>query len=427
MKKKKRLLKLFLFIIIFPLWSTSYLFLSAFHKDESFYFGKRRLQILSQLSPKEGLLIFSGGFETKKEVEIYPFRQESNFFYLTGVHQKKSALLLYWHGQFPMEILFVTTPPSWLEKWIGSFLKPGYEGSKKTGILEVKSFSQLKSTLQNLKSSHPTLYTNAQEMNPSFYSYLEKSRWNLKNSSPLLLRQRLVKDSLELQKIQKAVDITTAAHFRAMKKLRPYLWEYQLQAEVEYVFLYNGAKRPAFTSIIGSGKNSCILHYNQNQKKMLPGELVVVDIGAEYDRYAADLIRTLPVSGRFTQRQKEIYQIVLDAQKAALQEVKPGSNIRRVHMAARKFIEKNGYGAYFPHGTSHWMGLDVHDPCPYHVPFKPGMVLTVEPGIYLSKEKFGIRIEDDVLVTKTGYKLLSRRLPKEIRQIEQIMKKGWKK
>ena len=197
--------------------------------------------------------------------------------------------------------------------------------------------------------------------------------------------------------------------------------EYEVQASLEYEFTKNGAERPGFPSIVGSGPFSTILHYNDSTRRMEAGDVVVVDIGASYSGYSADVTRTYPVNGKFSPRQREIYQIVLDAQKAAIAKVKPGARISDMHNAAMSYIRSKGYEKYFIHGTSHHIGLEVHDAGETSRPFEPGMVITAEPGIYIPEEQLGIRIEDDVLVTADGHRVLSN-FPKEISEIEAQMR-----
>jgi Xaa-Pro aminopeptidase len=197
--------------------------------------------------------------------------------------------------------------------------------------------------------------------------------------------------------------------------------EYEVEASLEYEFRRNGAERPGFPSIVGSGPFSTILHYDKSERRMQSGDLVVVDIGAEYGGYSGDVTRTYPVSGKFSPRQREIYQIVLDAQKAALAKVKPGARISDLHQAATAYIRSKGYEKYFIHGTSHHIGLEVHDVGDTSRPLEPNMVVTVEPGIYIPDEQIGVRIEDDVLVTPSGYRVLSA-FPKEVAEIEALVK-----
>jgi Xaa-Pro aminopeptidase len=234
----------------------------------------------------------------------------------------------------------------------------------------------------------------------------------------------MVKAETEVALLRKAIDITMEAHREAAGVIAPGVFEYEVEGVLEYTFRRNGAERPAFPSIVGSGPFTTILHYDRNDRQMMDGDLVVVDIGAEYSGYAADVTRTYPVSGRFTDRQREIYQIVLDAQKAALERVRPGVAIggpNGVHAAAARVIAEAGYAEYFIHGTSHYLGLYVHDVGSSGRPLEAGMVLTVEPGIYLPEEGLGVRIEDDVLVTADGCKNLSAGLPRSSADVEAWM------
>jgi Xaa-Pro aminopeptidase len=240
------------------------------------------------------------------------------------------------------------------------------------------------------------------------------------------------KSASELELLRRAIAITLEGEKAAAGAIASDRWEYQVQAALEYQFRQLGSSAPAFPSIVGSGINSTTLHYESNSRKMMDGELVVVDIGAEFSEYAADITRTYPVSGKFSPRQREIYNIVLEAQEAALKEVRPGAGISRggaIHKASFDYINAHGkdlrgqpLGQYFIHGTSHHLGLDVHDAVDENSrPLEQGMVITVEPGIYIPEEKLGVRIEDDVLVTETGYELLSRDLPRRAEEVERFM------
>jgi Xaa-Pro aminopeptidase len=220
----------------------------------------------------------------------------------------------------------------------------------------------------------------------------------------------------------RAIDITCSALLEAMASIGPGQFEYEIQATIDYVFMRYGAQRPGFSSIVGSGPNSCVLHHSANRRRAVKGDLVVLDVGAELFGYTADVTRTVPVSGRFSPRQREIYEIVLAAQKAGIAAVRPGVKLRDVHAAARKVIRDAGYARYFLHSTSHWLGLDVHDVGATSRTLEEGMVLTVEPGIYLSEEELGIRIEDDVLVTRNGRQVLSDGVPRSVKEIEALMK-----
>jgi Xaa-Pro aminopeptidase len=241
-----------------------------------------------------------------------------------------------------------------------------------------------------------------------------------------------VKDADELARLRKAIEITGEAHRAAMRALEPGMYEYQAEALIEYVFRRNGAERLGFPSIVGSGPNSTLLHYDKNRRRMEAGDLVVMDIGAEFGYYTADITRTVPVSGAFTDRQRAIYRLVLGAQQAAIDRVRPGVTIRQLDQAAREHLRANSgtlcgsatCDRYFVHGLSHWLGMDVHDVGRIDTPLAAGMVLTVEPGVYISAERLGVRIEDDVLVTANGHEVLSGSVPKQPDEVEAVMRES---
>jgi Xaa-Pro aminopeptidase len=245
----------------------------------------------------------------------------------------------------------------------------------------------------------------------------------------LLAEMRLVKDDDELRRLREAIAITSDAQLEAWRLLEPGLYEYEVEAAIEYVFRARGAERVGFPSIVGSGPNSTVLHYDRSRRRTEAGDLLVLDVGAEYGYYTADLTRTVPVSGRFTPRQRALYELVLGAQQAALDRVAPGTTMGELTGVARAYMDRHSgelcggrsCSRYFVHGLSHWLGMDVHDVGEYGTTLAPGMVFTVEPGVYLPDEGLGIRIEDDILVTENGYRLLSADLPRDPDEIEAIM------
>ena len=253
---------------------------------------------------------------------------------------------------------------------------------------------------------------------------LERDRPDLvvRDAARAFARVRAVKSDEEVARIRRACEITCAGLREAMRSCRPGMAEFELQAVLEYVCRRGGAPRQAFPSIVGSGPNSTVLHYHANRRRIEDGDLVLMDVGGEYMGYAADVTRTFPASGRYSAEQAAVYDVVLRAQAAAIAAVRPGATLRDVHQAARSVIEKAGHGPAFLHSTSHYVGLDVHDPGPGG-PLRPGMVLTVEPGIYLVEKGLGIRIEDTVLVTEKGAEVLSPGAPKERSAIEALMRK----
>lgn len=336
--------------------------------------------------------------------ELVKYQQEQNFYYLTGFDEPNAIMLLDASATPPQEFLFLPDRNPAEERWTGAKLGPGPEAEKATGFAKVLSTSAFEATLKKV-SEHA------------------KSVYSLKDVQNDIAYLRQVKSPTEIALLEKAIDITDKAEQAAANTIAPGVMEYEVEAALEFVFRRNGAEGPGFPSIVGSGPFSTILHYDKSERRMQSGDLVVVDIGAQYGGYSADVTRTYPVSGKFTARQLEIYQIVLDAQKAAIAKVKPGARISDLHQAAMGYIRSKGYDKYFIHGTSHHIGLEVHDVGDTTRPFEPNMVVTVEPGIYITDEQLGVRIEDDVLVTATGYRVLST-FPKEPGEIEALLQKS---
>jgi Xaa-Pro aminopeptidase len=336
--------------------------------------------------------------------ELVKYQPERNFYYLTGFDEPNAILLLDAAANPPQEYLFLPDRKPAEERWTGAKLGPGPEAEKATGFAKVLSTSEFESTLKKV-SEHA------------------KSVYGLKEVEDDIAWLRQVKSQSEIALLVKAIDITMKAEQAAANTIAPGVMEYEVEAALEYVFRKNGAEGPGFPSIVGSGPYSTVLHYDKSERRMQSGDVVVVDIGAQYGGYSADVTRTWPVSGKFTPRQREIYQIVLDAQKSAIAKVKPGARISDLHQAAMGYIRSKGYDKYFIHGTSHHIGLEVHDVGDTSRPFEPNMVVTVEPGIYIPEEQLGVRIEDDVLVTPSGYRVLSD-FPKEPGEIEALLQKS---
>jgi len=335
--------------------------------------------------------------------ELVKYQPERNFYYLTGFDEPSAILLLDAASDPPQEFLFLPERQPADERWTGAKLGPGAEAEKTTGFAKVLATSELDATLKQVSEHAKSVYGLNDVRNDIAY-----------------LRQ--VKSATEIALLEKAIQITLQAEQAAAKTIAPGVMEYQVEAALEFEFRRNGAERPGFPSIVGSGPYSTVLHYDKSERRMQTGEVVVVDIGAEYGGYSADVTRTYPVSGKFSARQRELYQIVLDAQKAAIAKVKPGARISDLHQAAMGYIRLKGYDKYFIHGTSHHIGLEVHDAGDASRPLEPNMVVTIEPGIYIPEEQIGIRIEDDVLVTPAGYRVLSD-FPKEPAEVEALVKR----
>ena len=337
------------------------------------------------------------------EEELVEYQQERNFYYLTGFDEPNAILLLDAASTPPEDVLFLPERKPLEERWTGAKLGPGTEAETATGFSKVLPVSEFDATLKKASERAKSVYGVKEVVND-------------------IAHLRQTKSPTEVALLEKAVRITLKAQEAAARTIAPGVMEYEVEAALEYEFRRNGAERPGFPSIVGSGPFSTILHYDKNTRRMESGDVVVVDIGAEWGGYSADVTRTYPVSGKFSPRQREIYQIVLDAQKAAMAKIKPGVTFRDIHQASSSYIRSKGYEKYFIHGTSHHIGLEVHDAGSTERPLEPNMVITVEPGIYIGEEQLGIRIEDDVVVTPTGYRMLST-FPKEIDEIEALVQK----
>jgi Xaa-Pro aminopeptidase len=376
------------------------------------------------------------------EEDLREFTVDKNFYYLTGFSEPEAVLVVSPNHPEHKETLFIPERNPAREKWTGVKLEAGPETAKRFGIDRVLTLNQFHSELTALAASQRKIYTvlgEARANRPSSANDWQVAR--LKDLFPFaevasagghIASVRMKKSPAEIGLLKQAIHITVEGHRAAAREIHAGRHEYEVEAALEYEFR-RGAARPGFPSIVGSGPNSVILHYDKSARLMQTGELVVVDVGAEFEEYTADVTRTYPVSGKFTERQREIYNIVLAAQEAALKEVKPGAIMSKsgtIHKAAYEYINTHGrdlkgnsLGQYFVHGTSHHLGLDVHDVMDDPArPLEPGMVITVEPGIYVPEENLGVRIEDDVLVTEIGYELLTKDLPRKAEEIEKLMK-----
>jgi len=387
---------------------------TAIEKEPLAEYASRRARLAQQI--KGSALVLFGAPDS----DLVKFKQEDNFYYLTAFNEPDAVLFIDATGDAPEEVLFIKPRSANQERWTGATMSAGVEGQKETGVKSVEVLNEFAIAVARVTSKTRSLYTLTSNKRSTDQLRNLSPSSDIKSADPIIAALRIRKSATELALMEKTVKITLTGHEAAARTIAPGVWEYEVEAALEYEFRRRGAERPSFPTIVGSGPNSTVLHYNASTRQMQAGELVVVDIGSEYSGYAGDVTRTYPVSGKFTPRQREIYQIVLDAQKAALAMVRPGVTIGQVHQAALGYIRSKGYAGEFPHGTSHHLGLYVHDVGDTRRPLEPGMVITVEPGIYLDKEQLGVRIEDDVVVTETGYRMLSD-FPKEINEIEALM------
>jgi Xaa-Pro aminopeptidase len=419
-------------------------------REPNSVYAERRAKLASDI---DGPILLLGYTGKEEEAQTYIFAQEENFYYLTGHNEEEAALILLppegskgkkddWTG--PREIFFLPPKDTRKEKWNGARMSPSDPGIEaRSGFGIVKPLPELRATVEKLARIYPTFYSLLpyQKELGGYPHEKETVDW-LKQAAPEVTVKdirsnidalRLIKSPTELVLLREAVDLSLDAHFEAMKLMRPGLWEYQVAAKMVEVHAMGGSEAEAYAPIVGGGPNSTVLHYDKLARKIEDGDIVLMDVAAQYSGYAADITRTVPANGKFTPRQREIYEIVLGAQEAAIDALKPGVDMCRkgdksVYKLAYDYINSHGkdqqgkrLGQYFIHGLGHNVGLNVHDPGDLCRPFVPGMVVTVEPGIYIPEENLGVRIEDDVLITEDGHELLSQRLPRSVDEIEKIM------
>jgi Xaa-Pro aminopeptidase len=386
----------------------------------------RRAELSGKLH--NGVLVLFGHTEKGEENIRTGFFQESNFYYLTG-WQEPGAILLLTPPQDdkPYAILFLPRRQPDQEKWTGR--KAGPDDSnigQVTGFDTVLPAENFETELRKQLERYSGLYTLGEQSTTDLKA-LAPLR-DITGAGQLIARLRMHKSPEELALIQKSIDVTLEAHRAAWKRAAPGLYEYQVAATMTAVYFDQGCERSAYEPIVGSGPNSTVLHYSRNSRRMDRGELLLMDVGAECAGYAADITRTIPVGARFTQRQREIYEVVLGAQNAVIAAIKPGLPFANLSKIAREYINTHGQdlrgeplGKYFTHGVSHHVGLDVHDATDFSEPLAEGNVITVEPGIYIPEENIGIRIEDMVQVTKDGARLMSGALPRDPGEIEKSL------
>jgi Xaa-Pro aminopeptidase len=426
--------------------------LSGRVREPNEVYAGRRARLRAQVDGPAVLFGYTGKEDASPS---YVFNQEENFYYLTGHNETGAALVLVpndsagetWSG--PHEILFLPPHDPDRERWEGHRMGPHDPGvAEKTGFESVESSGNLRRELDKLARAFPNFYTLLPGAEDVGYPHARNwSTWlhqllpqvAQREIAALIGAMRQVKSAGEIELLTRAIELSVDAHLEAMNMLRPGLYEYQVAARMESIHKYGGCEREAYAPIVGTGANSTILHYNGLRSRIEPGDIVLLDVGGQYSGYSADITRTVPADGKFTARQREIYEIVLGAQNAVLAVLKRGMSFSRtgpssLYRVAYDYINSHGkdkhgrpLGRYFLHGLGHHIGLDVHDAGDPYRPLEPGMVVTVEPGIYIPEENLGVRIEDDVLITEAGYKLLSARLPRTIEEIEKIMADARKK
>jgi len=430
-------------------------------------FAQRREQLMSRIG--KGVAIFRSAPLAVMHNDVeYNFRQDSDFFYLTGFDEPQAVAVLAPHHEEHKFVLFVQPKDPDKETWTG--YRVGVEAAKEQfGADAVFSIEELPEKLPEYVTGADRIYYRLGRDRPftdrilSLWQRLMQSYPKrgtgpiaIEDPAPILHGMRQIKSATELDLMRQAARIAEEAHNRAIAYAKPGVFEYQVQAEIEHTFRLSGAAGPAYPSIVASGANACILHYTENTRQMQDGELLLIDAGCAYGYYNSDITRTFPVNGRFTEEQRILYEIVLEAQKQAIAQVSPGNPYNQIHDTAvsvivdglmdlgllqgdkEEIIKEEKYKPFYMHRTGHWLGLDVHDVGIYQHGetahnLEPGQVTTVEPGIYIKPDikpvegqpevperwlGIGIRIEDDVLVTTQGHEVLTAGVPKEVSDLE---------
>lgn len=436
---------------------------AAIQPDE---YRQRREALMAQLPTGAALVVPGASLVTRSHDSEYPFRQQSDFYYLTGIQEPDALLVLLPGRAEGQSVVFCQDRDPTMEAWTGRRL--GGQGvMNQHGIDQAFENAERDERLAELLDSRELLYVPLD--NPEAISIAEDALGHAQaglrrgkpalkgwlDSRPLIHEMRLIKSPAEIALLRHAAAISAQAHGRAMRICAAGLSEYQLQAELEHTFVWQGASGPAYSTIVGGGANACVLHYIENSDVLEEDTLVLIDAGAEFDLYAGDITRTFPVSGRFNEAQRALYQVVLDAQVRAVDAIAPGATLVDIHQGVvhdltaglielgllegdvQARIDDESYRRFYLHSTSHWLGLDVHDVGTYRLDeatprlLAPGMVLTVEPGLYIPDDDdipaayrgIGIRIEDNVVVTEQGHDILTEGVPKQIVEIEQLMVK----
>ena len=434
-------------------------------KLDSAEYAKRRKALMEKMSPNSIAILASAPVTVRNRDVEHPFRQDSDFYYLSGFDEEHSVLVLIpgrEHGEY---VLFCQEKIKEQEIWTGRRVGP--EAAPDTlGCDDAFPITDIDDILPGLIEGKDRIYANlgtSPEFDQKLMQWVNHIKAQVRSGATpphefsaldhLLHELRLVKSPAEVEVMRHAAEISAEAHTRAMQTVRPGMREYQLEAELMQIFMAAGSRWPAYPSIVGAGDNACILHYTRNDDVIDDGDLILIDAGCELDYYASDITRTFPSNGRFSEPQRTLYQLVLDAQYAAIEATKPGNHWNQPHEAAvqvlveglvelvllegavDELIESQAYRQFYMHKTGHWLGMDVHDVGEYRVDgewrtLQPGMVLTIEPGLYVAPDDdsvdekwrgIGIRIEDDVVVTEEGCDILTKDVVKEIADIEALM------
>ena len=428
-------------------------------------YAARRKDLMSMMADNSIAVIAAAPEKVRSKDTLYPYKQSTNFSYLSGFSEPCSVMLLIPNRQQGECVLFCRDKDPLRETWDGLRLGP-VEAKQALALDDAFPIDDIDDILPGLLEGKSHIYYSAgkdKAFDKQLIQWVDEVTLDKESDSEpcceqvdldhILAELRLIKSAAEIKLMRKAADISAEAHCRAMRFCQPGQYEYQLQAEIEHQFMTSGATGPAYTSIVGGGKNACILHYIENQSALKSGDLVLIDAGCEYQNYAADITRTFPINGKFSTAQAAIYDIVLAAQTAAINCISPGVTYDQANKATievitqglvelgilkgdvDQLIAEGAYREFYMHSVSHWLGMDVHDVGDYKINnqwrvYEAGMLLTIEPGIYIAADNqnvdkkwrgIAVRIEDDILVTKAGREVLTDGVPKQRDQIESLM------
>jgi Xaa-Pro aminopeptidase len=428
-------------------------------------YAARRKDLMSMMADNSIAVLAAAPEQVRSKDTLYPYKQSTNFSYLSGFSEPCAVMLLIPNREQGECVLFCRDKDPLRETWDGLRLGP-VEAKQTLALDDAFPIDDIDDILPGLLENKSHIYYSAgkdKAFDKQLIQWIDEVTLDKESDAQpcceqvdldhLLAELRLIKSAAEIKLMRKAADISAEAHCRAMRFCKPGQYEYQLQAEIEHQFMMSGATGPAYTSIVGGGKNACILHYIENQSALKAGDLVLIDAGCEYQNYAADITRTFPVNGKFSAAQAAIYDIVLAAQTAAINCITPGVTYDQANKVTievitqglvklgiltgdvDQLIAEGAYREFYMHSVSHWLGMDVHDVGDYKINnqwrvYEAGMLLTIEPGIYISADNqnvdkkwrgIAVRIEDDILVTKAGREVLTDGVPKQRDQIESLM------
>lgn len=425
----------------------------------------RRQRLMAMMNPNSLAIVAAAPATVRNRDVEHPYRQDSDFYYLSGFDEEQAVLVLIPGREQGEYVLFCQEKNPEMEIWTGRRVGPD-AAPDVLGVDQAFPIDDIDDILPGLMEGKDKVYANLgtrPDVDQRLMGWVNQIKTQVRNGATpphefgaldqLLHEMRLIKSDAEIALMRKAAEVSAEAHCRAMQSVQPGQFEYQLEAELTHTFMTAGSRWPAYPSIVGTGDNACILHYTRNDDVIKDGDLILIDAGCELDYYASDITRTFPANGRFSDEQAALYQLVLDAQLAAIAAVKAGNNWQQPHDAAVRVlvegllelgllqgevddcINEATYRRFYMHKTGHWLGMDVHDVGEYRVDgeyrsLEPGMVLTVEPGLYVAPDDetvdvrwrgIGIRIEDDVVVTENGCDILTSDVPKTIADIEALM------